>query len=449
VKKINSILPLILGILLSPLFTQAQVIVTVAGTGTAGFSGDGGQATAAQLNGPFGVALDDTGNLYICDNSNLRIRKMSPSGIISTIAGNGTLGSIGNGGSAVLAQIRGVAQLATDNFGNIYIADGANYEIRKVTPDGVINKIAGTGTTGFNGDGIPATDAQLAYPIGVAVDGSGNIYIADKDNFRIRKVNATGIITTIAGTGVPGYSPDGSKADTAKVQYLYSVVVDKNGNVLFRDNERIRRIDAITGIISTVAGNGTPGYSGDGGPATAASINSTQIALDTAGNIYISDPASNRIRRVNAEGTIETIAGVGIGGYSGDGYDALMARMYSPSGVAVSKTGEVYIGDQGNHRIRLVTSHVDRVQSLPRVTEQGISIYPNPSNGSFSLQVNATSASGNIVVVISDVNGKEVDKLTVPSGNPLTIDACWPIGVYVINASIENGEHFSKKIVVE
>jgi hypothetical protein len=448
-KKACSILSILLGFFLLPLFLQAQVIVTVAGNGVSGFGGDGGPATTAALNAPYGVTLDDAGNLYICDNANRRVRKMTPTGIISTVAGNGTLGAAGDGGPATLAQIQGVHHVALDHSGNLYLADWDNHKVRKVTTDGVIRTIVGTGTPGYNGDGIPATAAQLNSPTCVAVDDTGNIYIVDKDNFRIRKVNTTGIITTIAGTGVAGYSPDGNTADTSELQYLYTIVLDKYGNVLFRDNARVRKIDAITGVISTIAGDGTFGYSGDGGPATAASTNIGQISLDTAGNLFMTDGESDRIREVTFEGIIETVAGCGVAGFGGDGGDPLLANLKVPGGVAVSKSGYIYIGDAGNDRVRLLTTAVDNVQPLPSAAVSGISIFPNPTKGIFTLKVNAVATLGNIVVVISDVNGKEVDKLTVPSGNPLTIDACWPRGVYVINASIENGEHFSKKIVVE
>ena len=266
---------LIIILLLLPLLTNAQVIVTCAGTGTLGYTGDGHPAVDAELYYPHGVVLDDSGNLYICDEENSCIRKVSnPAnlgvGIITTIAGNGTLGYSGDHGLGIYAQITGV-DVAVDHHQNVYIADVDNNRIRKVSFADTITTIAGTGIAGYNGDTIFADTAQLNSPTGITMDSIGNIYFTDVYNYRIRKIDTAGIITTIAGTGILGFSPDGSHADTAKFDALYSIRMDKQGNLLFADNNRIRKIDS-AGMITTIAGNGIIGYSGDSGLATAAEI---------------------------------------------------------------------------------------------------------------------------------------------------------------------------------
>ena len=254
--------------------TQAQVIQTIVGTGVPGYSGDFGPAISAKLDGPYGVSLDDTGNLYICDFYNHCIRKISPGrgGIITTIAGDGTPGYSGDGSLGIYAQLHYPCDVFVDHQGNVYIADVENHCIRKVTPLNIITTIAGTGTAGYNGDGIAATLAQLNIPKGVTVDGIGNVYIADVFNYRIRKVDTFGIITTIAGTGIPGFSPDGSHASIAHLNGLCSIRMDKSGNFIFADNARIRKISAGTAIITTLAGTGISGFSGDSIMATAAEI---------------------------------------------------------------------------------------------------------------------------------------------------------------------------------
>ena len=213
----------------------AQVIVTVAGTGINGYSGDGGPATNAKMSGPSAIVFDRDGNFYFTEESNSTIRKVSPSGIISRFAGNGTSGYSGDGGLAIDAEIDGGGGLAVDKWNNIYLADGSNHCIRKITTDGVIHTIAGTGIAGYNGDGIPALSAKLNQPQGVGVDDTGNVYICDRMNFRLRKVDTFGNISTIAGTGVMGFTADGARADTAAIDESWYVLVDTTGNIYFMD----------------------------------------------------------------------------------------------------------------------------------------------------------------------------------------------------------------------
>jgi sugar lactone lactonase YvrE len=260
-----------------------------------GDPGDGGIAPQAFLNFPSGMTVDSSGNLYIADAGGQRIRKINPAGIITTVAGNGTAGFSGDGGSATAAQLNWPKDVAIDAAGNLYIADTGNSSIRKVTSAGIITTIAGNGTAGFYGDGGLATNAQLNQPTGVALDASGNVYFSDTYNFRVRKADTGGVISTIAGTGVAAYSGDGIPGTSAALAYPTGLKVDAAGNLFLADWVSVRKITA-SGIISTIAGTGAPGFSGDGGPAASANIGAWGIALDPAGRILIADPWNNTIR---------------------------------------------------------------------------------------------------------------------------------------------------------
>ena len=328
------------------------VITTVAGNGTFGFSGDNGPATSAQLNSPFGVAVDSAGNLYIDDGNNNRIRKVS-SGVITTVVGGGTSG-LGDNSPATSAQLRSPGGVAVDSTGNLYIADSGNARIRKVS-NGVITTVAGNGTDGSSGDNGPATSAQLREPYGVAVDSAGDIYIADSANNRIRKVS-NGVITTVAGGG--SSFGDNGPATSAQLFNPYGVAVDSAGNLYITDygSSRIRKVS--NGVITTVAGTGTDGSSGDNGPATSAQLREPYgAAVDSAGNLYIADAGNSRIRKVS-NGVITTVAGNGTRGFSGDNGPATSAQLSVPRGVAVDSAGNLYIADLGNYSIRKVSNGV-------------------------------------------------------------------------------------------
>jgi len=336
-------------------------ISTIAGTGTAGFSGDGLAAVGAQLSYPLGVAVDGVGNVFIADTSNHRVRRVDAvTGLISTFAGTGTAGFSGDGAAATGAQLYSPFGVGVDGSGNVYIADTFNHRIRRVDAGtGLISTIAGTGINGFSGDGAAATSAKLNYPYGVAVDGGGNVFIADLSNHRVRRVDAgTGLISTIAGTGVGGFSGDGAAATSAQLYYPYGVAVDGAGNVFIAEysNRRVRRVDVGTGFIDTFAGTGTAGFSGDGAAATSAQLSGPSgVAVDGAGNVFIADTNNHRVRRVDAgTGFIDTIAGNGTSGFSGDGAAATGAQLNYPWGVAVDGAGNVFIADRYNQRIRKI-----------------------------------------------------------------------------------------------
>ena len=331
-------------------------ISTLAGSGVRGAAGDGGPATAAQLNAPRTTATDSAGNTYVADTENQRIRRISAAGIITTVAGNGTAGYSGDGGAATAARLNNPHGVDVDAAGNLYIADSANHRIRRVSPSGVITTVAGTGSTTYNGDGIPAAQASLAYPKGVTVAPDGSIYVGDANHHRVRRFVPGGTISTAAGNGTAGYSGDGGPAAAAQLRFPRNVAFGADGSLFIADdsNFAVRRVSLVS-VITTFAGTGTGGYSGDGGPATSARLGEVRdVAVDSAGNVYIADEQNHRIRRVSPSGIITTFAGTGTNGFSGDGGAPQSARVAGPRGVEVTPAGDVLISDTGNHRIRRV-----------------------------------------------------------------------------------------------
>jgi gliding motility-associated-like protein len=360
--KLNQIVFSSLLIFASSSAANSQTITTVAGViGSPGYGGDAGKASDARFNNPRAVATDNDGNLYIADMRNHVIRKVNPNGIINTVAGNGTAGNSGVGGPATAGQLAQPTGMTIDNDGNIYIADYNSSVIKKVTTSGIMTIFAGNGTEGFSGDGGPASQAKLYRPTAVAVDKEGSLYISDASNKVIRKVTKAGVISTIAGVpGRAGYAGDGGPATKALLTQPAGIAVDYSGNVYIADpsNSVIRKVNA-SGIITTFAGTGTAGYSGDNGPANKAQfqIGSPQgLAVDPAGNVYASDYQNHAIRKINNKGIITTIAGTGAPDYAGDGGPAILAKIWYPIGIATDIGGNVFITDSYNNTIREIVS---------------------------------------------------------------------------------------------
>lgn len=338
-------------------FALLGTMTTVAGTGSPGFSGDGGSALNASLNSPYGVAVDAGGSLYIVDTGNVRVRKVTPDGTINTVAGNGTAGFSGDGGPAVLASVNDPRGVALDVGGNIYIADAGNHRIRKVSPDGTIRTVAGNGTALWQGDGGPATLGTLNTPSDVVVVGL-TMYIADTGNSAIRKVASTGTITTVAGKGISGFSGDGGPATNATLNTPWGIAVDSLGNIFIADtnNQRVRKVST-NGNITTVAGTGDQDFFGDRTKALAAALNQPHgVAVDGFGLLHIADWENHRIRVVSPDGFINTVAGTGTGGYRGDATPATEVFLNSPAGVGIDAVGDLLIADAFNNRIRKVSS---------------------------------------------------------------------------------------------
>jgi sugar lactone lactonase YvrE len=357
------------------LVDTAGMITTVAGIGSnCGFGGDRGPATKAELNFPTGVAVDRKGNLLIADAHNERIRLVAQStGIISTIAGNGKDGFGGDDDEAEEATLSFPSDVTLDRDGGVFIADLGNGRIRRIdshTSD--ITTIAGGGR---GGDGGPAQDAEIGFSQsfvnGLAVDSFGDVFIGDNNNNRIRRVDAaTGTIISVAGspTGALGFTGDGGPATRARMGFPGDVAADAAGNLFIEDFEsaRIRRVDAATGFITSVAGNGTSGFSGDGGPATLAQLNSPEgVGVDPGGNIFIPDSGNQRVRRVDAaKGIINTVAGNGTSGFMGDGGPATSAELSIPFGATADRDGNLFIVDSGNNRVREVFAATGIIQTV-------------------------------------------------------------------------------------
>jgi trimeric autotransporter adhesin len=425
-------------------YTKAQTITTIAGNGTAGYLGDGGQATLSELNAPFGMCFDPAGNLYFGDAQNHRIRKISTSGIITTFAGTGVAGYNGNGGAATSAQFNRPTDIVMDAAGNFYVADELNFVIRKITPSGIVSTYAGTNVTGYSGDGGLATAAKLSRPNKVAIDQSGNIYISLYQDNVVRKVSTSGIITTVIGIGSAGFSGDGGLATSAAINQPGSVAFDNVGNIYFADeyNQRVRKVNASTGIITTVVGNGTAGYAGDGSLATSAELNYLEgICVDGVGNIYIGDKINNVIRKVNTSGIISTIAGTGTAGYSGDGGSALSALMHYPAEIIFDTGGNMYFSDGLNNVIRKITNVTVGINQISQ-NNADLNIYPNPNSGIVNVQINNNTENASYKVY--NVIGKEVKagNLTYLS-NKVDLSE-FDNGMYTIIVSSKEGVSSSK-----
>jgi len=430
------------------ILSQGQIISTIAGTGAQGYGGDGGPASLATLKVPASMIFDKYGNLLIADFGNHVIRKINVVGNISTIAGIGSAGFGGDGGPAILAQLNAPAGICVDDSGNIFIAEQQGQRIRKINTIGVIFTYAGTGIFGYNGDGIPANSAQLGNPSGVVADKLGNLYITEFFNHRIRRVNTAGIISTIAGTGTMGYTGDGGQATLAQLSYPYGITIDDTGSIFFADhgNHCFRKI-SVAGKISTIAGTGTSGYSGDGGPAISANLSyPSTVAIDKSGNVYIADWWNNVIRKVTTAGTISTITGNGNPGYSGDGGLATAAQLNSPFGIALDTSCCLYIADAQNHVIRKVTDIVGVAEQPSAISEQ-LNIYPNPSVG--SLFISYSGRGKQLATEIFNVYGQLVLNETFDIVNKTEVKIkSIPEGVYLVKLLIDGIHKRTHRIIV-
>ena len=378
------ILLVVLSILLCANICNAQsgaIITTIAGSGSPGYTGDGGPASAAAIGQPYGLAIDNSNNIYFTDNAHGVVRKINSGGIISTV-------------------VTGInpEDVAVDASGNVYIADGLSYRIRKVTPAGVMTTFAGNGTSGNTGDGGPATAATIGLTYGVVVDGAGNVYFSDYDHHVVRKVNALGIITTIAGHGVGIYSGDGGPATAAGLKSPVGLAIDASGNIYIADDSNyvVRKINP-SGIISTFAGNGTSGFAGDGGPATTAKfVNPFHVAINSNGDIYITDLSDWRVRRVNPAGDIYTFAGNGTNTCSGYGGFAIGVGI-TPVGVAVDNSNNIIIANQG-------CAFINKIRLLPSVISDSFSVYfDNLCNGVSITAIANSSSPLNLKISYGDL----------------------------------------------
>lgn len=447
----------------------AGTITTIAGNGTAGFSGDGGPAASAQLRDPRSVAIDPLANIFIADTANHRVRRVDPSGMITTVAGNGLNDNSGDAGPAIAAGVSNPRGVAIDSDGSLLISSRGN--VRKVDPSGIIETVAGLSFNGFNGDGLAplsasfnmiteilpladgdllladsgnsrirrigsgivatvaggfagdgnaATAASLNQPRGLAVDSQDRLYIADRFHHRVRRVDENGLIETIAGTGTGAGSPDGGPAVSSDISGPFSVGVDSAGNVFFGNSgAAIRKIDS-SGILSSIAGNGTFGFSGDGGPASQAQITlAASIRFDAAGSLFFSDIANCAVRKVDDSGTITTVAGVGACGFGGDGGAATAAQLNFPFGIDFDGAGNLYIADSENNRIR----KVDAGGAIATIAGDGSCAFGGDGGPAIDAQLCtptgvAADASGNIY--IAEFNNGRVRRID-PSGIITTI----------------------------
>ncbi len=433
----NKSISLIVILILIHSFTgiaQTSIITTFAGTGIDGDSGDGGPALSASFSYPCAMTIVPGGEMYVCDRQNNKVKKIAIDGTITTIAGNGAYGFSNDGGAATNAELEFPGGVTVNNAGDVFVADINNNRIRTINSAGIINTIAGTGTMGYNGDNIPATAAMLMIPYNLATDGS-NIYFADAGNNRIRVINAEdGKIYTVAGNGVSGYSGDGSAATDASLNFPTGVALDKQGNLYIADfsNSSIRKVNK-AGIITTIAGNGTDGNSGDGGAATSALLHHpSTLTIDKNGNIHFIDDGNNRVRKIDTSGTIVAEAGTGVYGFTGDDGPAISATLKYPGGIALDAAGSIYISDEQNFRIRKIYSPSLGIQHNI-VGEQHLNIFPNPAATSISVQLPKGTNAG--VLKICNATGLEVIRSNITENlGEIQLDiSTWSNGMYFIS----------------
>ncbi len=405
---LHYIVPAALAILATAPAT-ANNIIRIAGNGSAGYSGNGGAAVAAQLNNPTGVCVDGAGNMYIADRENHVVRKINNIGVITTVAGTGTAGYSIDGVAATSAQLNKPGAVICDMAGNLYISETGNNRILVVRASGIVTTFAGSGVTGYSGNGGLADTATFNAPEGITFDANWNMYVADAGNHVIRKIDGnTHVVTTVAGSGVAGYAGDGGVATLGRLYQPSAVAVDALGSIYVADvaNHAIRKVQG--GLISTVAGNGTIGSAGDGGPAAAATLRyPSGVATDMSGNVYVADQGNNTVRMISATtGIINRTAGTGAIGDAGDGGAALDCQMNSPRTVVVDGIGRVLVADLGNHSVRAISMTAEVTTNK---VSKGTVAYPNPANNTLLLTV----PMGEVHVTMNNVLGQTVKDLHV------------------------------------
>jgi Secretion system C-terminal sorting domain len=416
-------------LLLTTTFCHAQIITTIAGNGTIALNGDNLQATASGMK-PNTIAIDGE-FIYFIDTHNCMVRKIDAMGITSVVAGDGTFGYGGDNGPATNAQLDAPVSIALDSHSNLYVSTAADHRIRKITNDGIIITIAGTGSFGYNGDNRPATSAELFYPYLGGVDDLGNIYFGDYDNHRVRKISNTGIITTIAGNGTNTSSGNNGPATAAGVGTPGFVFLSTIGDIYVPDNS-FNCIYKITtsGIITTIAGTGASGYSGDGGPATNATfLTLNSVTMDFFGNIYLGDCGANVVRKIDPTGIISTVAGTGVAGFSGDDGPATAAELDCANFVTINSSGNVFVADYNNDRIRKITFNPEAVPGISS-SNTTLTLYPNPAGNELTITSPMLTEG---TVVITNLLGQAV--LTQRChAITTTIDvADLPQGVYLVS----------------
>ena len=391
------------------------IITTIAGNGTAGFSGDHGPALKASFNFPAGLCLDGKGNLYVADRNNHRVRQIDSSGTVTTIAGTGNPDMGGDGGPAVQAHLNYPSDLVCDGKGNLYISDRSNNRIRKVDSRGMISTVAGDGTHFFGGDYGPATRASLAYPTDVVADDRGNLYIADRNNNRIRKVDSLGIMTTVMGIGKYEYNGDNEIASETTLHLPFALAHHPDGNLIIvdRNHFRVRSMDFKTHAIATVAGNGESWFRGDGGPGTGATLEfPSGIGIDSKGNIIFSDKMNNRLRFIDHKDFIYTLAGSGHQGNEGDDGSVSEASLYLPDALVVDQKDNIYfISPQGPSKF------VRKIDAQGRITRfAGNGVLGDTGNGGPAVLASfgvikdlAVDSQGN--VYLADLTNQKVRKV--------------------------------------
>jgi hypothetical protein len=443
-EKINLMKQLLIALSLAlASVSQAQNIVTIAGTGTAGFSGDGGPAVSASLNNPHGIDVDSFGNIYIADQLNHRIRKINPEGIITTIAGTGTSANTGDGALAINASLHEPYTVKWHK-GAVYIT--AQTKIRKIDANGIITTIAGTGAYGYSGNNGPATAAMIDNPAGIVFDKNDNLFFCDHFNHRIRRIDAiTGVITTIAGTGMIGFSGDNGPAANAQLFYPNYLSIDTSGNLYVSDNtnQRVRKIDT-AGVITTIAGNGTNGYYGNGSVAAQASLSwPAGSVCDSVGNFFIADPGNNRIRVVDASGVINNYAGTGTAGFSGDNGPALNASLNSPVDVKVDRYNNLLVVDYLNNRIRKIINPASVNASRK---EDVLTVFPNPAKHEFYVSLDEAA-----LLTVFNMTGQLVYSRSLEKGrSSVSVGESMPAGCYIVKCiAHKSGKLSSARLVVQ